>query len=230
MIYHAKYLPNHLQRINLSLAFLLRCWLKENIVASISRYSKYMLVIISFLSANAVLSGEARAVFAGGCFWCMEPPYDGLKGVLKTTSGFTGGFTANPTYEQVTFGDTGHYEVVEILYDDTIISYEELLAVFWRNIDPLDAGGQFCDRGSSYRTAIFVEGEREKALAQSSKQTIQNQLDSYVMTLILPLSKFYEADSYHQDYYVKNPIRYKYYRFRCGRDDRLEELWGESSN
>ena len=199
-------------------------------MASISRYSKYMLVIISFLSANAVLSGEARAVFAGGCFWCMEPPYDGLKGVLKTTSGFTGGFTANPTYEQVTFGDTGHYEVVEILYDDTIISYEELLAVFWRNIDPLDAGGQFCDRGSSYRTAIFVEGEREKALAQSSKQTIQNQLDSYVMTLILPLSKFYEADSYHQDYYVKNPIRYKYYRFRCGRDDRLEELWGESSN
>tara|TARA_Y100000588_G_scaffold46715_1_gene44121 strand:- start:4771 stop:5463 length:693 start_codon:yes stop_codon:yes gene_type:complete len=230
MIYHAKYLPNHLQRINLSLAFLLRCWLKENIVASISRYSKYMLVIISFLSANAVLSDEARAVFAGGCFWCMEPPYDGLKGVLKTTSGFTGGFTANPTYEQVTFGDTGHYEVVEILYDDTIISYEELLAVFWRNIDPLDAGGQFCDRGSSYRTAIFVEGEKEKALAQSSKQTIQNQLDSYVMTLILPLSKFYEAESYHQDYYVKNPIRYKYYRFRCGRDDRLEELWGESSN
>ena len=230
MIYHAKYLPNHLQRINLSLAFLLRCWLKENIVASISRYSKYMLVIISFLSANAILSDEARAVFAGGCFWCMEPPYDGLKGVLKTTSGFTGGFTANPTYEQVTFGDTGHYEVVEILYDDTIISYEELLAVFWRNIDPLDAGGQFCDRGSSYRTAIFVEGEKEKALAQSSKQTIQNQLDSYVMTLILPLSKFYEAESYHQDYYVKNPIRYKYYRFRCGRDDRLEELWGESSN
>ncbi len=199
-------------------------------MASISRYSKYMLVIISFLSANAVLSDEARAVFAGGCFWCMEPPYDGLKGVLKTTSGFTGGFTANPTYEQVTFGDTGHYEVVEILYDDTIISYEELLAVFWRNIDPLDAGGQFCDRGSSYRTAIFVEGEKEKALAQSSKQTIQNQLDSYVMTLILPLSKFYEAESYHQDYYVKNPIRYKYYRFRCGRDDRLEELWGESSN
>ena len=230
MIYHAKYLPNHLQRINLSLAFLLRCWLKENIVASISRYSKYMLVIISFLSANAVLSDEARAIFAGGCFWCMEPPYDGLKGVLKTTSGFAGGFTANPTYEQVTFGDTGHYEVVEILYDDTIISYEELLAVFWRNIDPLDAGGQFCDRGSSYRTAIFVEGEKEKALAQSSKQTIQNQLDSYVMTLILPLSKFYEAESYHQDYYVKNPIRYKYYRFRCGRDDRLEELWGESSN
>ena len=199
-------------------------------MASISRYSKYMLVIISFLSANAVLSDEARAVFAGGCFWCMEPPYDGLKGVLKTTSGFTGGFTANPTYEQVTFGDTGHYEVVEILYDDTIISYEELLAVFWQNIDPLDAGGQFCDRGSSYRTAIFVEGEKEKALAQSSKQTIQNQLDSYVMTLILPLSKFYEAESYHQDYYVKNPIRYKYYRFRCGRDDRLEELWGESSN
>ena len=199
-------------------------------MASISRYSKYMLVIISFLSANAVLSDEARAIFAGGCFWCMEPPYDGLKGVLKTTSGFAGGFTANPTYEQVTFGDTGHYEVVEILYDDTIISYEELLAVFWRNIDPLDAGGQFCDRGSSYRTAIFVEGEKEKALAQSSKQTIQNQLDSYVMTLILPLSKFYEAESYHQDYYVKNPIRYKYYRFRCGRDDRLEELWGESSN
>jgi len=230
MIYHAKYLPNHLQRINLSLAFLLRCWLKENIVASKSRYSKYMLVIISFLSANAVLSDEARAIFAGGCFWCMEPPYDGLKGVLKTTSGFAGGFTANPTYEQVTFGDTGHYEVVEILYDDTIISYEELLAVFWRNIDPLDAGGQFCDRGSSYRTAIFVEGDKEEALAQASKQAIQNQLDNYVMTLILPLSKFYEAESYHQDYYVKNPIRYKYYRFRCGRDDRLEELWDESSN
>ena len=158
----------------------------------------------------------------------MEPPYDKLKGVIKTTSGFAGGFVENPSYEQVTFGDTGHYEVVEILYDDSIITYDELLTVFWKNIDPLDAGGQFCDRGSSYRTAIFVGSDKEMALAQSSKQKIQDQLSGYVMTLVLPVSNFYEAEDYHQDYYLKNPIRYKYYRFRCGRDERLAELWGPS--
>lgn len=197
-------------------------------MSSISHYGKYLLVIFIFVSINEAVASQSRAIFAGGCFWCMEPPYDKLKGVIKTTSGFAGGFVENPSYEQVTFGDTGHYEVVEILYDDSIITYDELLTVFWKNIDPLDAGGQFCDRGSSYRTAIFVGSDKEMALAQSSKQKIQDQLSGYVMTLVLPVSNFYEAEDYHQDYYLKNPIRYKYYRFRCGRDERLAELWGPS--
>ncbi len=169
---------------------------------------------------------QATAIFAGGCFWCMEPPYDKLEGVEETISGYTGGHLEDPTYEQVTGGNTGHYEAVKITYDPAQISYQKLLEVFWRNIDPLDAGGQFCDRGSSYRSAIFYLDQEQQQLAQASKQEVAERFEQPVVTEILPAKEFYPAEDYHQNYYQKNPLRYKYYRFSCGRDDRLEELWG----
>jgi len=178
------------------------------------------------ISVNSAGAEQREAIFAGGCFWCMEPPYDELEGVLDTTSGYTGGHTANPTYRSVTGGNTGHYEAVKVTYDPDKIDYAQLLEVFWRNVDPLDAGGQFCDRGSSYRTAIFVGNETHERLARDSKTRIAEQLDQPVATKILTAGDFYPAEDYHQDYYQKNPLRYKYYRHRCGRDQRLEELWG----
>jgi peptide-methionine (S)-S-oxide reductase len=173
-------------------------------------------------------SAEKRAVatFAGGCFWCMEPPYDKLPGVISTTSGYIGGKTVNPTYRQVVGGDTGHAEAVQIVYDPAKITYEKLLEVFWRNVDPHDAGGQFCDRGDSYRTGIFVHDEAQLRLAQESKRAVQAKLKKPVVTEIVLAPKFYPAEDYHQDYYVKNPVRYKFYRQNCGRDDRLREVWG----
>lgn len=166
------------------------------------------------------------AVFAGGCFWCMEPPYDELAGVVTTTSGYTGGRKLNPTYQEVSAGGTGHFEAVQIAYDPAKVSYEKLLEVFWRNVDPLDGGGQFCDRGDSYKTAIFYRNEEQKRLAEQSKAAIEQRLGRKVATEILPAATFYAAEDYHQDYYKKNPIRYKYYRYSCGRDQRLEKLWG----
>ncbi len=171
-------------------------------------------------------SGEAVAVFAGGCFWCMEPPFDAVDGVQSTTSGYTGGHLKNPTYEQVTGEDTGHYEAVRIVYDPDRVSYEELLYVLWRNIDPLDAGGQFCDRGDSYRAAIFYRNDEERVLAEESRDAVAEQLGDEVVTEILPADTFYDAEDYHQNYYQENPLRYRFYRSRCGRDSRLEELWG----
>lgn len=178
------------------------------------------------ISVNSAGAEESEAFFAGGCFWCMEPPYDELEGVLDTTSGYTGGRTKNPSYRSVTGGNTGHYEAIRVTYDPDKIDYAQLLEVFWRNIDPLDAGGQFCDRGSSYRTAIFVGNETQERLARDSKARIAEQLGQPVATKILTAGDFYPAEDYHQDYYQKNPLRYKYYRHRCGRDQRLEELWG----
>jgi peptide-methionine (S)-S-oxide reductase len=169
----------------------------------------------------------ATAVFAGGCFWCMEPPYDALPGVVATTSGYTGGLKANPSYEQVSAGDTGHIEAVQIAYDPKQVSYEKLLEVFWRNVDPLDDGGQFCDRGNTYTTAIFVQNEEERKIAEQSKAAIEKKLGKAVVTAIRPAATFYAAEDYHQDYYRKNPLRYKYYRYSCGRDQRLEQLWGK---
>lgn len=176
--------------------------------------------------ANNSLS---KAIFAGGCFWCMEPPYDNLPGVVSTISGYAGGHLPAPTYRDVTSGRSGHLEVIEITYDSTIITYEELLAVFWRNVDPLDAGGQFCDRGQSYATGIFAASETERAAAEASRQEIAKQLGEAVVTPILALTEtgFTAAEDYHQDYYLKNPIRYKFYRSSCGRDRRLEQLWGD---
>ena len=175
----------------------------------------------------AKAQATATAVFAGGCFWCMEPPYDALPGVVASTSGYTGGQKLNPTYQEVSAGDTGHIEAVQITYDPKQISYEKLLEVFWRNVDPLDQGGQFCDRGSTYTTAIFVQNEEERKTAELSKTAIEKRLGKTVVTVIRPAATFYAAEDYHQDYYVKNPVRYKYYRYRCGRDQRLEQLWGK---
>jgi peptide-methionine (S)-S-oxide reductase len=168
----------------------------------------------------------AKATFAGGCFWCMEGPYDKLEGVVSTTSGYTGGQKKNPTYEEVSAGGTGHAEAVQIVYDPAKVSYEKLLAVFWRNIDPLARDRQFCDAGSQYRSAIFYHDETQKRLAEASKAEAQKRFKQPIATQIVPAAAFYPAEEYHQDYYQKNPVRYKLYRTGCGRDRRLEELWG----
>ncbi|MFA0811871.1 peptide-methionine (S)-S-oxide reductase MsrA [Microbulbifer epialgicus] len=168
------------------------------------------------------------AIFAGGCFWCMEPPYDKVNGVLETTSGYSGGHVKNPTYDQVSAGDTGHAEVVQVKYDANKVSYSDLLNIFWHNVDPFDAGGQFCDRGDQYRAEIFYGNEEEKQLAEESKKEVEADLGKKVVTQIKPAATFYPAEAYHQDYYQRNPLRYKYYRFRCGRDQRLEEVWGKA--
>lgn len=169
----------------------------------------------------------ARATFAGGCFWCMEPPFDKLPGVSATVSGYTGGQHKQPKYEEVSRGTTGHVEALQVAYDPTQISYQQLLDVFWRNVDPLDGGGQFCDRGHQYTTAIFYHDAGQKQLAEQSKAKIAAQLGRDALTPIRPAAEFYAAEEYHQDYYQRNPLRYKYYRYRCGRDQRLEQLWGE---
>ena len=187
-----------------------------------------LLIVATLASAQA--QTRAVAIFAGGCFWCMEPPFDKVDGVVATTSGYTGGLKANPTYEQVSAGLTGHYEALQVDYDPTRVSYEKLLEVFWRNIDPLDASGQFCDKGSQYRAAIFVADDQQRALAEASKAALEKsgKLPGRIVTEILPAGVFYPAEAYHQDYYRKNPTAYSYYRWSCGRDRRLERLWGAS--
>lgn len=172
----------------------------------------------------------AKATFAGGCFWCMEPPYDELEGVTSTISGYIGGTKKDPTYEQVSAGTTGHTEAVQITYDPQKVSYEKLLEIFWRNIDPLTANAQFCDSGSQYRSGIFYHDEAQKKLAEASKKRVQTRFKQPVVTEITAASEFYPAEDYHQDYYKKNPIRYKIYRYGCGRDQRLKELWGDEKN
>lgn len=181
-------------------------------------------------AADAPAAQNARAVFAGGCFWCMEPPFDAIPGVIATVSGYTGGMRENPSYEQVSDGGTGHFEAIEVTYDPARVSYAQLLEVFWRNIDPLDDGGQFCDRGSQYGTAIFYATEDEKAAALKSREAAAEKLviKGPIVTPLLPAKEFYPAEEYHQDYYQKNPLRYKYYRYACGRDQRLKEVWGEA--
>ncbi len=172
--------------------------------------------------------GLAVATFAGGCFWCMEPPYDKLDGVVSTTSGYIGGTKRNPTYQEVSAGGTGHTEAVQVVYDPKKVSYEKLLEVFWVNVDPTDAGGQFCDRGSQYRTGIFVHDETQRKLADASKMALAKSkpFKAPIVTDVVAATDFWPAEDYHQDYYKKNPIRYKYYRNACGRDQRLQALWG----
>ena len=173
----------------------------------------------------------ARATFAGGCFWCMEPPYDRLDGVIETISGFSGGHVSNPSYQQVVRGGTGHLEVVQVVYDPEVVDYARLLEVFWRNIDPYQADGQFCDRGDIYRSAIFAHDEEQARLARESLAELEanGPEDRPIDTRILTFEAFYAAEEYHQGYYLKNPVRYRYYRWRCGRDQRLEGLWGEEA-
>jgi peptide-methionine (S)-S-oxide reductase len=170
----------------------------------------------------------ATATFAGGCFWCMQPPFEKLDGVLKTTVGYTGGTTANPTYRQVSAGGTGHAEAVEIVFDPARVSYEKLLDVFWHNIDPLAKDRQFCDTGDQYRSAIFVHDEAQRRAAEASLKAIETsgRLKGRIETQIVPASTFYAAEDNHQDYHSKNPAKYSFYRWNCGRDARLEALWG----
>lgn len=177
-------------------------------------------------SQSGASAGTAKATFAGGCFWCMEPPYDKLDGVLSTISGYAGGKKKNPTYEEVSAGTTGHTEVVQVTYDPKKITYEKLLDVFWRNVDPLTPNRQFCDVGSQYRTAIFYHDENQKRLAEESKKALSKRFKEPIVTEIVRATEFYPAEDYHQDYYIKNPLRYKLYRYNCGRDQRLEKLWG----
>ena len=185
-----------------------------------------MLAVGVTLAGAAGAQETAKATFAGGCFWCMEPPFDKLEGVISTTSGYTGGRTENPTYEQVSAGRTGHTEAVEIVYDPRKITYERLLEVFWRNHDPLTANAQFCDVGSQYRPGIFVRDDAQRRLAEASKQTVAQQLGKPVVTEISRATRFWPAEEYHQDYYKKNPIRYTFYSTNCGRERRLQEVWG----
>lgn len=170
---------------------------------------------------------HARATFAGGCFWCMEPPFDKLEGVISTTSGYAGGHEREPTYLDVSAGRTGHAEVMQVIYDPSRISYEELLRVYWRNIDPFAVDRQFCDIGAHYRSAIFYHDEAQRVAAAASLAEVANRFDSPVATVIeAEGGTFHPAETYHQDYYLKNPVRYRYYRFSCGRDSRLAEIWG----
>jgi peptide-methionine (S)-S-oxide reductase len=197
--------------------------------------SRFKPRIIEYLSFAALLlfvvptlasAQSAKATFAGGCFWCMEPPFDELAGVISTTSGYIAGKTKNPTYEQVSSGSTGHAEALQVVYDPKKITYEKLLEVFWRNIDPLAANGQFCDLGSQYRSGIFYHDGNQKSAAEKSKKSIQSRFKQPVATEITAATVFYPAEDYHQDYYKKNPVRYKLYSHGCGRAQRLEEVWG----
>ena len=172
-----------------------------------------------------------KAVFAGGCFWCMEPPFDKLDGVISTTSGYSGGHTKNPSYKQVSSGQTGHTEAMQVVYNPGQISFEQLLAVFWRNVDPTRNDGQFCDGGNQYRPAIFYHDDAQKLAANASKASIidSKTFAEMIKVEIVKATTFYAAEDYHQDYYRKNPVRYKYYRYSCGRDRRLKELWGDKT-
>jgi len=175
-------------------------------------------------------AGLAKATFAGGCFWCMEPPYDKLEGVVSTTSGYIGGKKVNPTYEEVSGGGTGHTEAVEVVYDPKKVGYQKLLEVYWRNVDPTDRRGQFCDRGSHYRPEIFVHDAEQRKLAEASKAEV-SKTKPFRADIVVPITDaptFYAAEDYHQDYYLKNPLRYAVYRNGCGRDARLDALWGKA--
>jgi len=195
-----------------------------------------MLTLVLALSGAVAAHGAApantaKATFAGGCFWCMEPPFEALDGVVSVTSGYTGGAKDRPTYEEVSGGGTGHAEAVEIAYDPAKVSYQTLLDVFWHNVDPTTPDRQFCDKGRQYRTAIFYHDDTQKRLAEESKAALERagRLPGPIVTEIVPAGPFWPAEEYHQDYYEKNPIRYRYYRYGCGRDARLRELWGDAA-
>ena len=186
-------------------------------------------LLVAFSPGAFAQARTEKATFGGGCFWCMEPPYDKLPGVISTVSGYMGGKNANPTYEQVSSGSTGHVEVVQVTYDPAKVSYERLLEVFWVNVDPTVKDRQFCDAGTQYRTAIFYGSEAQRKAAEASKASIEKSkpFKEPIVTPIEMAGTFYPAEEYHQDYYTKNPIRYSYYRTGCGRDARLKELWGD---
>jgi len=192
-----------------------------------------MALCIFMVSVGSASAAEpAKATFAGGCFWCMQPAFDHVDGVVATTVGYTGGHTKNPTYEEVETGSTGHAESIQVAYDPAKVSYKQLLDVFWHNIDPLTPNAQFCDHGTQYRSAIFYHDEEQQRAAEQSMKDLEasGRFKQPIVTEIVPVSDFYPAEDYHQKYYEKNPVRYRYYRYGCGRDDRLQELWGKSSH
>ena len=192
-------------------------------------FKRTFILVIMMLSISTQAFG-AKTILAGGCFWCMESDFEKLEGVSDVVSGFTGGTLENPTYNG---NHEGHFEAVEITYDPDKVSYRELLDYYWVHIDPFDDGGQFCDRGHSYRAAIFVAGEEERSIAEKSREEVQAMFPNQkIVTPILPAATFWPIkgdESYHQDYYKNNPVRYKYYRWRCGRDQRLKEVWGDKA-
>jgi peptide-methionine (S)-S-oxide reductase len=192
-----------------------------------ARQTAIGLLALCLCNALPGISQAERAIFAGGCFWCMESDFQEIAGVTAVISGYTGGHTPNPDYKSVSSGGTGHYEAVEVEFDSARISYRQLLDIYWVNIDPLDGQGQFCDRGSSYRTALFPIDAAQRATAEATRDSVQASLGPQkIATVIVDAATFYPAEDYHQDYYLKNPLRYKYYRWSCGRDRRLAELWG----
>lgn len=189
-----------------------------------------LLTFIPFISAKAEptmteTTKYETAILAGGCFWCIESDFDKLDGVVETVSGYTGGTTTNPSYKEISSNPSGHYEALRVTYNPAKLSYADVLHHFWRGIDPFDASGQFCDKGPQYRAAIFYLDEAQKEAALQSRVTVQKLFDDTIVTDILPAKEFYQAEDYHQDYHTKNPIRYKFYRSRCGRDKRVNEIW-----
>ncbi len=203
----------------------------------IGRIKPMMLAVLIALTggvfANSAMAQKTEiAILAGGCFWCIESDFDNVTGVLDTVSGYTGGTLENPTYKAVSAGGSGHLEALKITFDPDVISYSEILDVFWRSVDPTDAGGQFCDRGHSYTTAIFPTSEEQQKTSEISKRLIDASglLEDPVVTPIIPATTFYPSEDYHQDYAKKNPIRYKFYRFQCGRDAKVEALWGDQAH
>jgi peptide-methionine (S)-S-oxide reductase len=195
--------------------------------------SPVFLLLLAFgtLRSRSAPAAEplAKATFAGGCFWCMQPPFDKTPGVVSTAAGYTGGTARNPSYEEVSGGGTGHAESVEVTYDPRKVTYETLLDVYWHNVDPFDTTGQFCDHGTQYRTAIFTHDETQRRLAEESKKALEKRFSRPIATQVVPAAEFWAAEGYHQQYYLKNPLRYKIYRLGCGRDHRLEEIWGKAA-
>lgn len=203
------------------------------------RLSVLLLIAFSGLHNTLAYSGQPankanypKATFAGGCFWCMEEAYEHVPGVVSAVSGYMGGTVKNPTYEQVSSGRTGHMEVVQVQYDPSKVTYEKLLDTFWHNVDPTQADGQFCDHGSQYRSAIFYQGDEQKKLADASRAAVTKTkpFKGDIVTAILPAGEFYPAEDYHQDFYRKNPARYKFYKTGCGREARLAQLWGRAAH
>ena len=201
--------------------------MKKSILATLAAIG--MTVSVSNAIAQVAPPKTEIATFAGGCFWCIESDFDRVPGVLATVSGYTGGKTDNPTYREVSRGDTGHHEALQITYDPLKISYAQLLTVFWHSVDPVDSGGQFCDRGEPYQTAVFVHNDEQRKLAEASRAQAMKDLGQKIFTPVETAAKFYSAEEYHQDYHNKKPLRYKYYRWNCGRNQKVEELWGDKA-
>lgn len=193
-------------------------------------FSLTLAVALLALAPARAHAAQAIAIFAGGCFWCVEEAFDPVEGVISTTSGYIGGVKPRPSYEEVSAGGTGHAEAVQVVYDPAKVTYEKLLEVFWRNIDPLTADAQFCDKGDQYRSAIFYVNEEQKRLAEASKAALEKseRFKAPIVTQIVAAAPFYAAEDYHQDYYQRNPLRYRLYKYNCGRAQRLKELWGEA--